>query len=57
MTEKILIRDCKNKVVAFIEKQKNGSWGYAFGSPKQSNYIMFYVDSLEVARERIMEII
>ena len=57
MSEKILIRDCKNRIVAFIEKQKNGSWGYAFGSPKQSNYIMFYVDSLEAARERIMEII
>ena len=57
MSNKILIKDCKNRVVAFIEKQKNGSWGYAFGSPKQASYIMFYVDSLEKAKERIMEII
>ena len=57
MSEKILIKNNNNKIVAFIEKQKNGLWGYAFGSPKKASYIMFYVNSLEEAKQRIYEII
>lgn len=53
--KRILIRNKNNKIVAWIEQFKNGSFGYAFGNPKQSSYIMFTVDSLELARERINE--
>ena len=52
--KRVLIRDKNNKVVAFIDYLKNGCFGYAFGKPGTS-YIMFEVDSLELAKERIFE--
>jgi hypothetical protein len=34
---------------------RDGSFGYAFGSPSQKEVIMFYVDTLEQAKDRIAE--
>lgn len=45
------------RIIGFIEKQKDGSWGYAFGKPSQPSFLMFYTDSLEKARNRILETI
>ena len=49
-----LVKDGR-RIIGFIEKQKDGSWGYAFGKPSQPSFIMFYTDSFEKAKSRIME--
>lgn len=49
-----LVKDGK-RIIGFIEKQKDGSWGYAFGKPSQPSFIMFYTDTFEKAKGRIME--
>ena len=54
-SSKILAKNKKGKVVGYIEPQKDGSFGYAFGSPSQKEVIMFYVDTLEQAKDRIAE--
>ena len=54
--ERILIRDESGRIVAFIDQLKNGHYGYAFGKPRTS-YIMFEVESLELAKARVFEII
>ena len=54
--ERILIRDESGNIVAFIDQLKNGHYGYAFGKPRTS-YIMFEVETLELAKARVFEII
>ena len=54
-SSKILAKNKKGKIVGYIEPQKDGSFGYAFGSPSQKEVIMFYVDTLEQAKDRIAE--
>lgn len=49
-----LVKDGRH-IIGFIEKQKDGSWGYAFGKPSQPSFIMFYTDTFEKAKSRIME--
>ena len=49
-----LVKDGR-RIIGFIEKQKDGSWGYAFGKPSQPSFIMFYTDSFEKAKSRLME--
>ncbi len=43
------------KIVGWIEQQKDGSWGYVFGKPSQPSFLMFYTDSFEKAKSRLME--
>ena len=52
---KILAKNKKGKIVGYIEPQRDGSFGYAFGSPSQREVIMFYADTLEQAKNRIAE--
>lgn len=55
--ERILIKDSRNKVVAYIDYwEKLKQWSYTFGKPKNNN-IAFFVDSLELAKERVFEIL
>jgi len=49
-----VVRDGR-RIIGFIEKQKDGSWGYAFGKPSQPSFIMFHTDSFEKAKSRLME--
>ena len=49
-----LIKD-GNSIIGFIEQQKDGTWGYAFGRPSQRSYLMFYVETEEEARKRVLE--
>lgn len=51
---KEVIKDGK-RIIGFIEQQKDGSWGYAFGKPSQPSFLMFYTDSFEKAKSRILE--
>ncbi len=44
-----------NYIIGFIEQQKDGTWGYAFGKPSQKSYLMFYVDTKEEAQNRVLE--
>ena len=43
------------RIIGFIEQQKDGSWGYAFGKPSQPSFIMFYTESRDKAISRIKE--
>ena len=43
------------RIIGFIEQQKDGSWGYAFGKPSQPSFIMFYTDTEDKAVSRIMD--
>ena len=49
-----VIRDGR-RIIGFIEQQKDGSWGYAFGKPSQPSFLMFYTDTEEKAVSRILE--
>ena len=49
-----VIRDGR-RIIGFIKKQKDGSWGYAFGKPSQPSFLMFYTDTEEKAVSRILE--
>jgi hypothetical protein len=49
-----VVRDGR-RIIGFIEQQKDGSWGYAFGRPSQPSFLMFYTDSFEKAKSRILE--
>ena len=42
------------KIVAFCGFQ-NGSFFYAFGKPSQTSYMSFCVDSIDTAKNRILE--
>ena len=53
--KKEIIKDHNGKAIAFIAKQKDGSYGYAFGKPNAASCIMFYVKDRETAIERIFE--
>ena len=57
--DKILMK-YNNKIIGFIQEikrnKKVGSlWGYAFGKPSQSSYIMFYEDTKENAIKYFLE--
>lgn len=43
------------RIIGFIEKQKDGSWGYAFGKPSQPSFLMFYTDTKDKAVSRVMD--
>ena len=43
------------KIVGWIEQQKDGSWGYAFGKPSQPSFIMFYTDTEDKAVSRVLD--
>ena len=45
------------RIIGFIEQQKDGSWGYAFGKPSQPSVIMFYTESRDKAISRIKEVL
>ena len=49
-----LVKDGR-RIIGFIEKQKDGSWGYAFGKPSQPSFLMFYTDTKDKAVSRIMD--
>lgn len=49
-----VIRDGK-RIIGFIEKQEDGSWGYAFGKPSQQSFLMFHTDTFEKAKSRLLE--
>ena len=49
-----VIRDGR-RIIGFIEQQKDGSWGYAFGKPSQSSFLMFYTDTKDKAVSRVMD--
>lgn len=50
-----IIAKNKSKIVGFIEKNRDGTYTYAFGKPSQSNYASFTVDDLETAKDRLEE--
>ena len=55
--DRIYIRNNKNQIVAYIDFwEKMNQWSYTFGKPSNGN-IAFFVDSLELAKERIFEIL
>ena len=49
-----VIRDGR-RIIGFIEQQKDGSWGYAFGKPSQPSFLMFYTDTKDKAVSRVMD--
>ena len=49
-----LVKDGR-RIIGFIEQQKDGSWGYAFGKPSQPSFIMFYTESRDKALERVLD--
>ena len=43
------------KIVGWVERQKDGSYGYVFGRHSQPSFLMFYTDTEEKAVSRILE--
>ena len=53
--DRIFIRNSKNQIVAYIDYwEKMNQWSYTFGKPSNGN-IAFFVNSLELAKERVFE--
>lgn len=54
--DRIIIKQGR-KIFAYIDKQKDNTYSYSFGSPSKSScHIAFNVDSLELAKERVYEV-
>lgn len=51
---KILMK-YNNKIIGFIQEMKDKTWGYVFGKPSQSNYIMFYTNTKEESINHFLE--
>ena len=49
-----LVKDGR-RIIGFIEEQKDGSWGYAFGKPSRPSFIMFYTESKDKALKRVLD--
>lgn len=45
-----------NKIIGWIEQRTNGKYFYAFGKPSQSNFISFECETLQQAKNEMLNV-